>query len=395
MHKRLTIIGLELYALLLTFVQSIGGIRTDEAKYLLNIPYPHPPFVRWILSATEQFPYHELFWRVLFATIVIQAVWFVYDLASHLSKEQRFALCAMWLLSAAVVLQAGTIMMAPLTGVQGLFLLWLYVRKPNLTLAQSGYLALFWLASLFTAYQAILYFPIVIALFWRMKIAPAYKVLGALLPVVLLVIYTPSNPLIPASMLSAGMQNAGAGFDQTIFDVWTIWMLGGSLILSIIGTWGMIRARSWVLISSLVLVLFYVFLSARLYYPILLTPLFVAGVIAAPTVFRKVNFVLALHFLMSMYLLITGLPQVAPSEAWKVMQTLKALQGEYILIQGDFGHQWQYESALPIRRFKTSLLDHAAAVVCLETCAELSHFGWKQVENLSTEVWFNTQKESP
>ena len=56
--RRLTfILPLQAWAILLAFVQTLGGgVRTDEAKYLLNIPYPQPPLARWILGWTEALP---------------------------------------------------------------------------------------------------------------------------------------------------------------------------------------------------------------------------------------------------------------------------------------------------------------------------------------------------
>ena len=81
MRRALIIIGLEGYALALAWIQSLGGVRTDEAKYLLDIPYPHPPLMRWVLNLTEGFTYQEMLWRMIFATLLVQAVWLVYHAA--------------------------------------------------------------------------------------------------------------------------------------------------------------------------------------------------------------------------------------------------------------------------------------------------------------------------
>jgi len=48
MRKLIAAVALQIYALLLAGVQLLGGVRTDEAKYLLNIPYPHPPLARFL-----------------------------------------------------------------------------------------------------------------------------------------------------------------------------------------------------------------------------------------------------------------------------------------------------------------------------------------------------------
>ena len=70
MQRILIILLLEGYAILLAGMQGVAGVRTDEAKYLLNIPYPHPPFARWIIGQTEWMTYQEMFWRIVFATIL-------------------------------------------------------------------------------------------------------------------------------------------------------------------------------------------------------------------------------------------------------------------------------------------------------------------------------------
>ena len=80
MFRFLIIIGLQMYALLLAWMQSLGGIHTDEAKYLLDIPYPHPPLVRWMVSQTELYVHQEMLWRVVFATLMVQAVFLVWSL---------------------------------------------------------------------------------------------------------------------------------------------------------------------------------------------------------------------------------------------------------------------------------------------------------------------------
>ncbi len=169
MRRLSTIIGLELYAFALAWMQALGGVRTDEAKYLLNIPYPHPPLARWILSQTEALPFQEMFWRTVFATLVVQAAWLVWTMAPDLPRRTRLAMCGCWLIAAAVVLQAGSIMMAPLNALQGLFFVWLYLRR-DIDLSRSlGWLCLLWFASLFTAYQAVLFLPVVIAVVYRTR----------------------------------------------------------------------------------------------------------------------------------------------------------------------------------------------------------------------------------
>jgi hypothetical protein len=99
MRRLMSFIGLEFYSFALAGVRHVGGVHTDEAKYLLNIPYPHPPLARWILHWTELIPFQELLWRIVFATLLIQAVFFVWDMARMRTREERFTLCGLWLFS--------------------------------------------------------------------------------------------------------------------------------------------------------------------------------------------------------------------------------------------------------------------------------------------------------
>ncbi|MBI5156250.1 hypothetical protein HZA45_03180, partial [Candidatus Peregrinibacteria bacterium] len=125
----ISIIGLEAYAIILAFLQAMSGVRTDEAKYLLNIPYPHPPAARFLLGLTDGWAYQEFFWRFLFATLLVQAVFLIWSMGKILPRRDRFTLCGVWLFSAAFVAQTGSIMMAELTALQGLVFTWLWIRR--------------------------------------------------------------------------------------------------------------------------------------------------------------------------------------------------------------------------------------------------------------------------
>src|SRR3989338_9501527 len=106
MRRSVTIILLEGYALFLALWQQLGGVHTDEAKYLLNIPYPHPPLARGIFHLLDGMPLQDMFWRIVLASLLIQAVWFVWDMACDLKNGERMALSGAWLLCAAIVFQA-------------------------------------------------------------------------------------------------------------------------------------------------------------------------------------------------------------------------------------------------------------------------------------------------
>src|SRR3989338_3989707 len=115
MPKFFVVIGLQIVAFLLAWLQFLTGMRTDEAKYLLNIPYPHPPLIRSVLGWTDGFVYQEIFWRVIFATLIIQAVWLVWDMGRSFGRPSRILLALAWLLSSGVILQGGSLFIGPLS----------------------------------------------------------------------------------------------------------------------------------------------------------------------------------------------------------------------------------------------------------------------------------------
>src|SRR3989344_2564918 len=294
MQRLMLIAGLEVWAFVLAFAQSLGGgVRTDEAKYLLNIPYPQPPLARTILGWTEAWPFQEMFWRIVFATLLVQAVWLVWDLGRDLPREHRFVLALGWLLSASVLFQAGTLMMAPLTALQGLIFVWLALNRSlpmslnensatgsGLFLRGRGttlMIGMLWLASLFTAYQAILYLPLPWMIL-RRRNAPLWEqVLYLGFPIVLLTLYTLTNPLAVASFMNAGGENLDIPFAFWFWYLARLWITGGSLALTILGIIGMIRSRNLALLGAFLLTSVFCFVSFRDYYDILFTPLFVGG----------------------------------------------------------------------------------------------------------------------
>lgn len=393
------IVGLELYAVAFALVQLQGGLHTDEAKYLLNIPYPHPPLVRWVLSLTEIWPFQEVFWRVVFATMLVQAVWLVWDMTRGVAL--RFVPSIFWITSAGVVLLIGRIFMAPLTAVQGLVFLWLLSRI-ELANRYPGLIALFWLASLFTAYQAILYLPIVAVLFWRMDLKPWQKVSGILGPIALLALYSATNPHAVLSFMRGGTANASVDAAWNFRRALEVWGVGGSVILSIFGTLAAVRSRSPV-IAVLALVFVFIMVSYRPYYAVLFTPLFIAGLLSHPQILCRPLSKVVLHVLVTILIVTSSgfalLREKSParevSEAI-VSQALAAetsgspLRRQFLLISGPFGHEWQYESPWPVRRFKENLVDDAVAVVCLEKC-KLVGAGFERGDVGGVEVWMRNE----
>ena len=386
MRRLLIIIGIEGYAVLLALYRGLGSVHTDEAKYLLNIPYPHPPLARAVMNMTEALPYQEMFWRIVFATLLTQAVWLVARMAKQFTPEDRLTLCGLWIFCASVLFQSGTVMMAVLTAMQGLVFVWLLLRGGNER--YLGWIALFWLASLFTAYQAVLYLPIVIAIFWKAKTNPIHSALAIGIPLVLVAMYVASNPLAAASFINAGEQNVG----QPLIDLLRIstvsWLWAGSVILSVVGHLGMLKSKQWSLILSIILVFAFHVTSYRMYYPVLFLPLLVGGVVAYPRVLRNSALLLAMQIIVATYVFAHSELSFYETGARTAMRQVNQLPNKgIVLISGSFGHGWQYESNSPVLRYRPSLLSKAKAVVCLEECLGVSSYGFYQIENIPQEVW--------
>jgi hypothetical protein len=370
MQRLIAIIGIQVYAVALAVLQSMGNVRTDEAKYLLNIPYPHPPLARWILNLTEALPFQEMLWRVVFATLLVQAVWLVWSMSRDLAPRVRAALCVSWLLSAAVVVQAGTIMMAPLTGLQGLAFAWLWMRRDLDVRRFSPWLALLWLASLFTAYQAALFLPLVIGLLRRAKLGWISVLLISGFPLGLAALYALSNPHSLASFVNAGTDNQGMTLAAVAGEFLKTWLVAGSGVLVLAGIAGMLRGREWMLLGTFLLLSLYTFASVHLYYAILFTPLLIAGCVPLLRRSSWLAWPLALlTFLGTAVLWPVHHPVFMPDPTRVVMNAMDPLPGGGdVLIRGSFGHDWQYESPVPVRTFAVPAIGGAQLVLCRREC---------------------------
>lgn len=401
----LSTIGLELLALLLAWLQSLGGVRTDEAKVLLNIPYPHPPLLRWIVNQTEFLPFQEMLWRVLLASIVVQAVWFVWHMGAGLARGPRFLACASWLCSGAVLLQAGTITTAPVIAVFGLIFCWFLACHPehvegrhaaeNVSMLRRVQhdtfvpfvLAFLWLSALFTAYQAVLYLPLLVAILLRLRVSRPSLFSVVDVPLLLVILYVLSNPLSLDRFVDAGTLNAGKNFFQKLSELGGAALVGGSIVGGIAGLYGIVRARERALSFSLLLVAAFIFLSFRSYYAILFMPLFTGGVIfllrERPQWWKKVG----IAYLLALFILRPLPIGMTPSPARGVMQALTyaGVAGD-VLINGSFGHEWQYESPFPVRKYRPEFLENAGVLVCLDSCGNIPH-SWRKFEGVTVDVW--------
>lgn len=373
---------LQLYAIALAAMQAVPGVRTDEAKYLMDIPYPHPPAVRFLFGLFDSYSSQEIVVRVLLASLMVHGVWLIWEMAKELQKEHRMGLCVLWLVSGGVLLQAGTIMMAPITAMQVLLLLFLMHKR-----VAPAFIGLVWLFALFTAYQAVLFAPLLAFYFWNEKCSIWQKVAYVCVPILLLALYTLTNPLIPASMMIHGSRDLGSTVAARSLALLRLWAIGGSVVLSILGTKGMFHTRHFGLVLSFLLVALYVALSRYDYYAVLFLPLFVGGVVASSSsfVFPKLNTVIACGA--GLFLLSGVVSDLSPSTARSTVLRLREEGAKNTLfIHGSFGHEWQYESYLPVRRMKDSVPEDAGALVCLTACPEWEHRGWELIQ-AQPETW--------
>lgn len=383
-----------MYGIALALLQwTVGGVRTDEAKYLLNIPYPQPPVMRFILSLTENIPHQDLLWRILFALILVGAVSLVWETTKGSSGTARLFLSGAWLISAAVALQIGTIMMAPLTAVQALAIIAVaFTKKPKeLSPAFLFLFGLFWFASLFTAYQIVLFLPLVLAIYLRSAVPRRQQAMYVFGPVVLVFVYALTNPFILGSFINAGSENLDIPLHLWLWFLLREWITGGSLVLSILGAAGLILHRRWELLLSFLLVSAFVFLSFRDYYDIYFTPLWIAG---AALLFRAHpphdGWLPWLLVPLTAVTILTGvlLPPIIPlGPAREVMVLLQERHATgAILISGSFGHQWQYESRFPVRRYDPAFISGAQAAICLNPCEKIERLRFEKIRE-EPEVW--------
>ncbi len=380
----MSVLGLQAYAILLAVLRLPGGIRTDEAKYLLDIPYPHPPFLRSILHLTDGWSGQELFWRVILATLFIQAAWLVWDMTRDLRHDARVAAAAAWLLSAGVILQTGAIMLAPVNAVQALVLLWLLVR-PGITAKHPLLVSLFWTASLFAAYQAFLFFPLAVAVFARAGFRRRDIALYACAPIALLVLYTLQNPLAIRSIIHHGGEDAASSLMVRLLASLRLWLVAGSGLVSVLGVVGLAKERRPELIVSFLLIGAFILLNRFDYYAVLFAPLLVWGLITLLRSGLAPRPVLAALLPCMIILLALNAPEASPSPA---RATMRALGEQHLtLISGNFGHEWQYESASEVRRYREDLLPQATAVVCPVACENFPRGGWLLVASGPVEAY--------
>lgn len=384
---------LELYAVGLALLQMPGGVRTDEAKYLLSIPYPHPPLLRSIMAWTAPMPDHEFFWRLLIASATVHLAWLIFDLGEVLTRPRRIALVAAWLLSAPVFLQGGTIVMAVLASAYGMIFVWFALHpKPS---EVPAFIACVWLASLFTVYQSVLYAPLVLYALVRTRTRLPWVLLFFGLPLLLLALYSFTNPLALASMANASAQDVPVPPLDRLWRVGLIWLVSGSAVVSLAGTVGILTSSRWDLVAAFGLVFGFVILTSQPYYAFLLLPIFIGGTFLLLCRRRLRPGLFVLLELICTAVIVTYLfPVTHTTNARAVMRELRAQNiVRPVLIDGPFGHEWEYESSVPVLKFSQHLSADAEATagafVCLKGgCDEDVNLDeWVRLPDAPIPVW--------
>lgn len=389
MRRLKTVLWLECYALVLAVVQEFNGVRTDEAKYLLDIPYPHPPLARWLFSLLDGFAWQEFFVRAFMATLMVQAVWIAWDMARSLRTSGKIAVAVLWLCSAAFVLQAGTVMMAPLTALQALVFLWM-LSLPRERLPGMPAMGFLWLATLFTALQGVLLAPLVFAAL-RLRGASWQRVaLYLVVPLALVGLYALGNPLVAASVLLQSGKDAGQSFADRALGLGWILVLAGSGVGTLIGIVGLVRKRHPWILFSFVLIATYVFLGRHEYYAVLFLPFFVTGTKHLLRPYPRVAVPMAVGLVACTVAVLARVPLVTrhPAEAAFAFILEKVPPGITVL-RGDFGHEWQYEftSGHRVMRDTGTLPAGVTSYVCADGCDRPDGSGWMLEEAGSYRVW--------
>lgn len=396
-RKTLIIAGvMELVALSFAKWHEYLGLQTDEAKYLLNIPYPHPPLVRTLMSWTEWIPGQDFFWRLLLASILVQLFWLVREMGKDLKHREQIILCGAYFSSTAFLLQTGTVMLSPVFAMFGIVFLWLRTRT-DIVKNYPGTVALLWLGCVFSTFQGALLFPLVYALLRRSGIQKFQACAITAMPLLLLSIYTLGSPLVLATILIHGEQGATGTIMERLRGSAMLWVTGGGGIGSVLGTVGLLKKRDLSLLATAALVLVYTTLSVPFpFYAILWLPVLLAGthdVLRTREIGEHVPLLPALA-LSGIILALILRPKIADTLARDAMSLITkeiSCTDETkcnVMISGSFGHQWQHASTFPVVRYVPDQTGNARAVVCLSACEPMFNTsGWKRLESTSVETW--------
>lgn len=420
MPRIVIVLLLQAYAVVFALWQNMNGVRSEEAISLLNIPSRDPPLIRTILHRTEFITWGDFFWRIVFATLLIQAVWFIYETAHGLSKKFRLLLCGAWLFSASLILNAGTVTTTQLTALQALlFILLLTMEQDTKT---GGLLTRFkryikaekepsaimhflhdvlhgnderlaflvgslWLLSLFTSFSIILFFPIVVLLLLRSDTPHWKKILYFWSPVFLLIAYTLRNPLLAAHALHLlSSQDPSIPLLHHLSFGISMWAIGGGLAVSILGTWGIIALRRRELLASLLLVFAASVFSPTASESILFLPLFIGG---AYFLFHQKKYtihpiIVSAGALVMMVYIVVFFPRLRPNVARDILAHIPMHDSTAsILLVGPYTYEWSYYSLLPVIRYSEKLKNPIADyMICVQACPEQLKTGMTRMKGI-------------
>jgi hypothetical protein len=404
--KFIAIVLLEVIACLAVYIHLKAGVLTDEAKYLLSIPYPHPPVVREMMAWTKGWEWQEWFWRLVFASVMIQSIWLF--ASAQIVQEKKLmpiiALC--FLFSPAIFLQSGTIMLVVPAAAFGMLMICTLLHPSKTTKIPTILFGILWLVALLSVYHSILFAPLVWSAMQASQGTVREKKICFYGPILLLILYSLSHPLALASMIGVTKTHTSLSLIARGWDIADT-ILRGSGLLTLTGIIGAIVEKNRPLLLSLFATLALICLSPQNYYVILLVPSLLAGTLfllqrekissSNPRIHSGANILLALHIPLSILIITQNFPSQAPSVARETiawLSTNQQMTDAPILIDGPFGHEWQYYSPLPLRKFSPTLRleveKQSQLLICTKqtSCeSDIDETLWKKKTGTTLEVW--------
>ncbi len=314
----------------------------------------------------------ELFVRAVFATAVVQAVWLLWDLMRERGRTERLAVAFAYLVSATVISQAGTVMFASVTAVQLLCWHWLNVRAPQWSKV-PGMAALLWLFTVMTTFQGVLLLPLAYVQL-RKTHSHLTAISLAILPVALLALYALSNPFVLAAFVSHG--SSTPALVDKLWQTMKLWLTGGSVVMSLLGTAALVRSRERALQATALLIAAYAFMAPQPHYALFFTAVFFAA-FAKTLLSQRLALALVVFTPLLTVLLVQQfalLPQrpAARDVVTHIAREIPPGPGWLLQMAGPFGHEWQYESPWPVVPYNESFWPETAAIVCTgNDCASL------------------------
>jgi hypothetical protein len=192
------------------------------------------------------------------------------------------------------------------------------------------------------------------------------------IPIALLALYSLTNPYALTMMFHISHQDMVIPPMTRIMTISWVWILGGSGLLSLIGTLGILSSVRIDLVAVFGLLLGYVVISSASYYGIVFTPLFVGGLFLLFCK-RRLHpglFVTGLA-LSTMAMVFLSRPTFRETPARAEMRALASYAATgTLLIDGYFGHDWQYESPIPVRKFSQDLSSDAEKKADIFVCTK-------------------------